>query len=169
MHVKKIVKTVSGFKRGYKNHRELEARWRDGAQHEYDTPRDVPAGVLGVHHKLNKNYSAAYTVDNFSYFLFTLKTRSYETEYCSVLRECGNRWDRHHFSGSGSEPGFRPAEPDPRPYQAIDIKIIKIRTILQAYTVKWSKSFVNVYTSNFLICFTWHIFRIVSGFVAGSE
>ncbi len=31
--------------------KDLEARWRDGAQHEEDTPREVPAGLLGVHHQ----------------------------------------------------------------------------------------------------------------------
>jgi hypothetical protein len=33
--------------------KDLEARWRHGAsQHEEDTPRDVPAGLLGVYHQL---------------------------------------------------------------------------------------------------------------------
>ncbi len=43
-HVKNV-KTVNGFKRSYKKHRELaapekdfEVRWRDAAQHENDTP-----------------------------------------------------------------------------------------------------------------------------------
>ncbi len=30
---------------------DLEARWRDGAQHEEDTPREVPAKLLGVQHQ----------------------------------------------------------------------------------------------------------------------
>jgi hypothetical protein len=30
----------------------LEARWRDGAQHEKDTPQKVPAGLLGVHQQV---------------------------------------------------------------------------------------------------------------------
>jgi hypothetical protein len=34
--------------------KDLEARWRDGAQHEEDTPREVLAGILGVHHQVNK-------------------------------------------------------------------------------------------------------------------
>ncbi len=60
----KNVKTVSGFKRSYKKHRELvappqrekdlEARWRDGAQHEEDSPREVRAWLLGGHHQVNK-------------------------------------------------------------------------------------------------------------------
>jgi hypothetical protein len=53
----------SVFKRSYKNQRagcssleekDLKARWRDGAQHEEDTPREVPAGLLGVQHQVSK-------------------------------------------------------------------------------------------------------------------
>jgi hypothetical protein len=60
-HMKNVKK--SGFKRSYKNQRagcssleekDLKARWRDGAQHEEDTPREVPAGLLGVQHQVSK-------------------------------------------------------------------------------------------------------------------
>jgi hypothetical protein len=62
-HVKNV-KTESGFKRSYKKHKELvappqrekdlKARWRDGAQHEEYTPREVPAWLLEVHHRISK-------------------------------------------------------------------------------------------------------------------
>jgi hypothetical protein len=61
-HVKNV-KTVSGFQFSkevtkkesccwlfFPRGKKVE-RWRDGAQHEEDTPREVPAVLLGVHHQ----------------------------------------------------------------------------------------------------------------------